>query len=305
MPKALVTGGAGFIGSHLVRALRHRDVDVRVLDNFTSGRRDNLPSDVELIEGDIVDGDLVQQAMSDIDVVFHLAAIASVVESARDWRRAHAVNLGGALEVFHAAARRQGKCRVVFASSAAVYGETLGLPLDEDSPTLPLSHYGADKLAAEFHAHVLAESSGLDWVGFRIFNVYGPGQNPASPYSGVVSIFIDRLRSGKDLRIFGDGNQCRDFVFIDDVVSCLLWAMNPEVPKSNVFNLCTGRGITITELANLLLRLEKGSQKVTYAPPRIGDIQNSVGSNDKLSRFKGPAPRTSLEEALSSLLDTV
>jgi len=301
--KVLITGGAGFIGSHLARVLRRRGVAVRVLDNLSTGTPENLSPEVELIAGDILDAELVRKAMEGVDAVFHLAAIASVAESARDWRRAHAVNQGGALEVFQAAAESARRPRVVFASSAAVYGEPERLPLDERSPTTPLSQYGADKLSCEYHARVIAEASRLAWIGFRIFNVYGPGQDPSSPYSGVITTFLQRLGSGEDLCVFGGGHQQRDFVHVDDVVDCFLWAMACGETGFEIVNLCTGRATTITRLAKLMLRLRNSTQAIVNAAPRAGDVQNSVGDNAKLSRLGGPVPKTSLRQGLKLMLD--
>jgi len=216
----LVTGGAGFIGSHLCEALLRRGAVVRVLDDLSSGKRENLPSDIELIEGDVADEAVVRSAMDGVAGCFHLAAIASVERGVSDWLHTHRANLTGAITVFDAG--RATRVPVVYASSAAVYGDVATVPIAEDAPCRPLSAYGADKLGGELHARVASRVHRIPTVGLRFFNVYGPRQDPRSPYSGVISIFCERARRAAPIDIFGDGEQTRDFVHVADVVAALL-----------------------------------------------------------------------------------
>ena len=302
MVKALVTGGAGFIGSHLVGALRRKGVEVRVLDDLSTGKRSNLPKGVELLVGDVADPAVVERACRGVSVVFHLAAIASVARSIEDPLRCLEVNQGGTINVFEAAVASDRKPRVIYASSAAVYGRPTRDSLDEGQPTVPLSPYGADKRGSELHAAAAREVHGIASIGFRFFNVYGPRQDPTSPYSGVVSIFVDRALAGAPLTIQGDGTQVRDFVFVDDVVDCLLWAMERTEGGAEVFNICSGRGTSILDLAETVRKLCDSDQPLRFAPPRTGDIRSSIGDNGKLAAARGPLPRIELEQGLLSLM---
>jgi UDP-glucose 4-epimerase len=220
----LVTGGCGFIGSHLVVALVARGDRVRVLDDLSTGRRENLPPGVELVLGDVADPAAVRVAMAGVQGCFHLAAIASVERGVREWLVTHRANLSGSITVFDVA-RAEGGVPVVYASSAAIYGDQKRLPVSEDAIPRPLSAYGADKLGSEQHALVAGQVHGVPTMGLRFFNVFGPRQDPKSPYSGVISIFCDRLSRGEPIDIFGDGSQTRDFIFVADVVAGLLAAM--------------------------------------------------------------------------------
>src|SRR5271156_2673049 len=247
----LVTGGAGFIGSHLVEALLARGDRVRVLDDLSTGKRENLGPAAELIVGDVADAACVAGAMQGVDGCFHLAAVASVELGNRDWLGTHPTNLTGAITVFDAA-RRGTADRTVpvgYGSSAAVYGDPPDLPLAETAATRPLSAYGADKLGCELHARVAAQVHGVRTAGCRFFNVYGPRQDPASPYSGVISIFFDRIGQGQGIIIFGDGGQTRDFVYVADVALALLGAMGQDSAGAHVFNVCTGKTTSLLELA--------------------------------------------------------
>ncbi len=223
----LVTGGAGFIGSHLVDALLARGDVVRVLDDLSTGKRENLDPRAMLTVGDVADAAVVAGAMQGVDGCFHLAAVASVELGNRDWLGTHRTNLTGAITIFDAArrARPDRTVPVVYASSAAVYGDTPDLPLAESAATRPLSAYGADKLGCELHGRVAATVHGVRNAGCRFFNVYGPRQDPGSPYSGVISIFFNRIGRGQGITIFGDGGQTRDFIYVADVVEALLTTM--------------------------------------------------------------------------------
>jgi UDP-glucose 4-epimerase len=279
MRSLLVTGGCGFIGSHLVDMLVARGHRVRVLDDLSTGKAEHIPSGVDLLAGDVADRATVAQAADGIDGCFHLAAIASVQRCNEDWPGTHRVNLGGHINILDAA--RQGGFPVVYASSAAVYGDQIAMPLRESASTRPRTPYGADKLGCEQHAVAGAVVHGLRSTGLRFFNVYGPRQQPGSPYSGVISTFADRLARGLPLLVHGDGGQSRDFVFVDDVVAALVRAMEvldeEPGPQADLANVCTGKAVTITDLARSLMRITGRQVALQYGPAREGDIRCSVG----------------------------
>ncbi|HIQ02466.1 MAG TPA: SDR family NAD(P)-dependent oxidoreductase, partial [Anaerolineales bacterium] len=250
----LVTGGAGFIGSHLVEALVARGERARVLDDFSTGRWENLAAvtgQVEVIEGDVRDRAAAARAVDGVEVVIHLAAIPSVQASVEDPQRVMAVNCTGTLNLLEAA-RAAGVRRFVFASSAAVYGDQTDLPLREDLPPDPLSPYAASKAAGEALCRAYFASYGLPTVVLRFFNVYGPRQDPRSPYSGVISIFVERMRQGLPPVIYGDGEQTRDFVYVGDVVEAVVRAAEREEAVGEVFNIAGGRQTSVLELVKVL-----------------------------------------------------
>ena len=298
--KIIVTGGAGFIGSHLVEALLARGDRVRVLDDLSTGKRENLDPAAELIVGDVADASCVAEAMQGVDGCFHLAAVASVELGNRDWLGTHRTNLTGAITIFDAArrARPDRTVPVVYASSAAVYGDTPDLPLAETAATQPLSAYGADKLGCELHARVAAQVHGVRTAGCRFFNVYGPRQDPASPYSGVISIFFNRIGKGQGITIFGDGGQTRDFIYVADVVQALLKAMGQESPGSRVFNVCTGKTTTLLELAAAIGRVFGQTPAIAFADARAGDIRESLGNPAMTRDVLGFSANLSIEAGL-------
>ena len=301
----LVTGGCGFIGSHLVDALLADGHKVRVLDDLSTGMLDNLPGGVELITGDVADYDMAGKAMQGVEGCFHLAAIASVPRSNEEWRRTHDVNLTGAINIFdHARATPGQQPRpVVYASSAAVYGAPAYIPLDERAPVLPLTAYGADKLGCEQHGYVAWEVHRIPTRGFRFFNVYGPRQHPDNPYAGVVSIFADRLRMGQGIRIFGDGQQTRDFIYVRDVMQILQRAMAQDWQGAQVMNIATGNGTTVLQLAEVIARIcGNGAPQISWEAARAGAIKISIGAAPRLREILGMAPRISLEEGLREYL---
>lgn len=279
----LVTGGCGFIGSHLCDALIEQGNQVRVLDNLSTGSIDNLNAKAELVLGDVADPSIVKAAMMDVEGCFHLAAISSIERSASDWIGTHRVNLQGTVNVLSAARGDQvAPCTpVVYASSAAVYGDNATVPLDERSSPRPISAYGADKLASEYHARVAWLSHGVSTVGLRFFNVYGPRQNPDSPYSGVISIFIDRLRKQQPLTVYGDGGQTRDFIYVDDAVNYLKAAMESQKGEASIYNVCTGLSTSINQLAQILSMISGTALEIEYAGARSGDIAVSLGDPEK------------------------
>lgn len=310
MATYLVTGGCGFIGSHLAAALRARGDQVRVLDDLSTGSLANLAPGATLLRGDVADPATVRDAMAGVDGCFHLAAIASVERGVREWFGTHRTNLSGTIAVFEAARSRQEPgglvvplaVPVVYASSAAVYGDHPVLPLDEDAPTRPLSAYGADKLGCEQHARVAGAVHGIPTMGLRFFNVFGPRQDPRSPYSGVISIFCDRLSRGEPVEVFGDGGQTRDFIHVADVVAALLAAMLLAAPTAPVVNVCTGQPTSVRELAGLVARLCGTACEIRHRPSRSGEIRHSLGLSVRARAVLGLNPQVKLEPGLAEVV---
>lgn len=303
MATYLVTGGAGFIGSHLCDALVQRGDTVRVLDDLSTGSRDNLPPGVELIEADVADPDAVRAAIVDADGAFHLAAIASVARGVTDWLGTHRANLTGTVTLFDAIRRRGVPIPVVYASSAAVYGDCPTVPIGEDAERRPLSAYGADKYACELHARVASHVHGIPTTGLRFFNVYGPRQDPRSPYSGVISIFCERLARGAPVDVFGSGGQTRDFVFVGDVVTALLAAMRRPAADAPVFNVCTGTPTSVLDLARTIAELADMALDVRQLAPRAGEILHSTGMPQRARTAFDLAEPVPLRVGLRKVLD--
>ncbi len=301
----LVTGGAGFVGSHLVDALLRQGHLVRVLDDLSSGYRQNLPRHIEFLHGDITDAAAVEEAFDGIDACFHLAAVASVVRSNREWLRTHEVNLTGTLNILDQARRlrHRREIPVVYASSAAIYGNCSTVPIAEDTPVAPLSAYGADKCAGELHARVAGAVHQIPTVGLRFFNLYGPRQDAQSPYSGVIALFADRLRLGEPVEIFGDGEQVRDFTFIGDAVNALDKALNAASTSAPVFNICTGNGTSVRALAQIMAELYQTGMTACYSPPRSGDVRISIGDPRHAAEQLGFRAETTLADGLATTLD--
>ncbi len=298
----LVTGGAGFIGSHLVDALLAAGQPVRVLDDFSTGRREQLDPRCELLVGDVADPPTVRAALAGMQGCFHLAAIASVAAANADWLGAHRVNQTGTLAVLDAA--RAARLPVVYASSAAVYGELGGQAATETLRPAPLTAYGADKLGSELHAAVAWRVHGVPTLGLRFFNVYGPRQDPDSPYSGVVSIFAARLLAGAAITIDGDGTQSRDFVFVADAVAHLQAAMRHlrGAGGCEVLNVCTGQASSVLALAQILAGLCGCRLQVGHGPPRAGDIARSVGDPALATARLGLRAGTGIAAGLAATL---
>jgi UDP-glucose 4-epimerase len=313
----LVTGGAGFIGSHLCHALVADGHTVRVLDDLSTGHRANLPANTELIEGDIADPLAMEAAVAGVDGCFHLAAIASVQRGMEDWVGVNRVNLAGTITLFDEVRRLTPPPPVVYASSAAVYGDCADLPITEAAAKRPLSAYGADKYGCELHALVASHVHHVPTVGLRFFNVYGPRQDPSSPYSGVISIFCDRLRRGAPVEVFGDGGQTRDFIYVADVVVALRAAMAYAPPtaaagtaalpgtataRASVFNVCTGVAVSVIELATTIAALAGVTADIRHAPPRPGEIRHSIGSSELAREALGLAAPVALRDGLRHVL---
>jgi nucleoside-diphosphate-sugar epimerase len=301
----LVTGGAGFIGSHIVEALLRSSHQVRVLDNFSTGKRQNLPdthSHLEILEGNICDVETLSGAMTGVNGVFHEAALVSVPESVEHPELSFEINAKGTFHVFEAA-RNAGVRRVVYASSAAVYGESASLPLSETLVPHPVSPYGLDKLYGEQLGRLYSALYGQEIIPLRYFNVFGPRQDPRSPYSGVISIFANCLSAGKAPTIFGDGEQTRDFVYVADVVDANLKAMFGAYKGFNVFNVACGRQTSLNQLFAELQKLTQSSIAPNYAPPRAGDIHHSLADISSIRRELGYAPAFTLSEGLRRLIN--
>jgi len=306
MTRYLVTGGAGFIGSHLVRALLEQGDFVRVLDNFSTGKRENVARIAnprfELLEGDLRDPAKVAEAVTGIDFVFHEAAFVSVPQSMDEPITCFDVNQRGTESLLEAA-RKAGVKRVVLASSAAVYGDLETMPLEEHFPLRPLSPYAVSKRVDELYAEMYTRSFGLDVVALRYFNVYGPRQRPDSMYAAAVPIFARRLIDGKPATIYGDGGQTRDLIYVGDIVRAnLVASQHPKAP-GQVFNICTGAETRIIDLIEVLMDLCPDAPAPQFAPVRSGDIYRSVGSPRKAAELLGFEPQTSLADGLKAVVD--
>lgn len=304
MAEILVTGGAGFIGSHLVDALLAAGNRVRVLDNLSMGKRENLPlanPHLQFIEGDVADAAQVAQAMAGCDAVAHLAAVASVQASVDDPVATHQSNFIGTLNVCEAM-RRHGVRRVLFASSAAVYGNNgEGCAIDEDTAKAPLTPYAADKLASEHYLDFYRRQHGLEPAVFRFFNIFGPRQDPSSPYSGVISIFSERAKRARPITVFGDGGQTRDFVYVEDLVKILVQGLEHPAPAADATNVGLSGVTTLNDLIAALEQISGQPLNVSHGAARSGDIRHSKADNRRLlERFDLGTP-TSLTEGLARL----
>lgn len=300
----LITGGAGFIGSHLVEALTRRGRRVRVFDNFSTGLRDNLAHldpVPEVVEGDVGEAAAVERAVRGVGVVFHLAALASVQRSVEAPGDTHRVCASGTLHVLDAA-RRAGVRRVVYAASSSAYGIPAGEVQTEDDPLQPLSPYAAAKLAGELYAQSFTASFGLETVRLRFFNIFGPRQRADSPYSGVIALFAAALGAGKTPTIFGDGLQSRDFTFVTDVAEALIRAADAPGISGRVYNIGTGRGTNLLELIAALNRQLGTAVAPVHAPARAGDVRHSRADISRARRELGYDPKVAFEEGLAQTL---
>jgi len=300
MATVLVTGGAGFIGSSLVIALVGKGYRVKVLDNFTTGSIDNLHTvlkDIELLKGDLRDLEQVRRAVDGVELVLHLGALPSVPRSVVDPAAANEVNTGGTLNVFWSSLNA-GVQRVVYASSSSVYGDSAALPKEESMSPLPLSPYAVSKLAGELYGRVFYNLYGLETVGLRFFNVYGPRQDPRSDYAAVIPRFITALIEGYPPVIYGDGLQARDFTYIDDVVQGILLSAAVPGAAGEIFNIARGETVSINELLAVLVKITGLRAQAQYAAPRSGDVKNSLAGIAKAADVLGYAPRYGVEEGL-------
>jgi UDP-glucose 4-epimerase len=306
--RALVTGGAGFIGSHLVERLLAEGHDVRVVDDFSTGKQENLVplaakagSALDVVKADIRNGWELRTLAEGCEIIFHEAAIVSVPYSVEHPQETHDVNLQGTLNVLEAA--RQAKTRrLVFASSAAVYGDAPGLPKHEGMLPTPIAPYGLEKLTSEHYLSIFARLYGVETVSLRYFNVFGPRQDPTSAYSGVISIFADRARRGEPVTIFGDGSAYRDFVFVKDVVEANLLAATKPGISGRSFNVARGEKTSLLDLTAMIGRAVGRPLTVKHAEPRAGDITESLADISRARTELGFAPAVAVEEGLKLLL---
>jgi len=300
MATYLVTGGAGFIGSNIVDELLKRGARVRVLDNFSTGREDNVQefaSRVDLIRGDVRDEDAVDRAVKGVDYVLHQAALASVPRSIADPTSNNQVNAQGTLNLL-LAAKKHGVKRVVYASSSSVYGDSQELPKVESMTPNPKSPYAVAKLAAEYYCRVFGELYGVPTVSLRYFNVFGPRQDPNSQYSAVIPLFVKALLEGKSPNIYGDGEQSRDFTFISNVVNANLLACEANVTGARVYNIACGGRYTLNQLFAALRERIGGNVEPVYGPPRAGDVKHSMAGIERIQRELGYQVGTSFEEGI-------
>ena len=295
----LVTGGGGFIGSHLVDQLLLRGHRVRVADDYSTGRRENLAQhrDLDIVEGDLADQAVAARAVSGVEVVLHQAAIPSVPRSVKDPLTSHRANLDATLTVL-VAARDAGVRRVVFAGSSSVFGDTPTLPKREDMPTRPKSPYALQKLVGEQYHRMFTELYGLETVTIRYFNVFGPRQDPSSTYSGVISLFIKALQAGKSPTIYGDGEQTRDFTYVANVVDGVLRAATTPAATGGVFNVATGRRVSVNRLFQTLRDLVGANVEPEYEPAREGDVRDSQADITLARHVLGYTPLVEFEEGL-------
>lgn len=307
MPLSLVTGGAGFVGSHLVEALLARGDRVRVLDNLSTGRRGNLASvieQVDFLEGDVIDSAAVQQAVEGVDFIFHQAALASVPRSLEAPLDTHAVCVTGTVLLLDAARKASVK-RLIYAASSSAYGnQPTPVKCETDLPS-PLSPYAAAKLAAEHYCHAFYHSYGLETVCLRYFNVFGPRQDPSGPYAAVIPLFIQSLLAGKAPTIYGDGKQTRDFTYVGNIVEANLLASTASAAKissspSRTFNIGSGTAISLLDLLRELNALLGTSITPSFQPARAGDVRDSLANISLAKHVLGYQPRTSLKQALEA-----
>jgi nucleoside-diphosphate-sugar epimerase len=299
MASYLVTGGAGFIGSHLAEELVGRGARVRVVDSLITGKRENLAHvpGIEFIEGDLADLDVARRAVAGVEYVLHQAAIPSVPRSVADPLTSHRANIEATLNVL-IASRDAGVTRLVYAGSSSAYGDTPTLPKREDSAPNPLSPYALQKLVGEQYAHLFTRLYGFDTVTTRYFNVFGPRQDPSSPYSGVISLFITALVEGRQPTIYGDGEQTRDFTYVANVVDGVLRACHARDVRGEVINVATSGRITLNQLFQTLRGLIGGDVTPVYTDPRAGDVRHSQADISKAERLLGYRPIVGLEEGL-------
>ncbi|MFZ5622990.1 MAG: SDR family oxidoreductase [Gemmatimonadota bacterium] len=296
----LVTGGAGFIGNHIVRALLARGDRVRVLDNFSTGSRDNLADlfdDIELIEGDLRSADACRRAVRGVTAVLHQAALPSVPRSIEDPITTHEVNASGTLQLLHAA-REAGVSRFVYGSSSSIYGPVPKLPREESDRPHPISPYAVAKLAGEQYCAAFYHSYGLETVALRYFNVFGPRQRWDSPYAAVVPLFIRSLTRGEEVRVFGDGNQVRDFTYVHNVVQANLLALSAPAAPGHVYNIGGGKGTTVMELLRMVATTLRVEAKVRWQDPRPADVRDSLADISRAQRDLGYQPTVAVAEGI-------
>ncbi len=306
MGQCLVTGGAGFIGSHLTEALLAAGHTVRVFDNFSTGRRSNLHAvadRVEIVTGDLMDAAAVQDAVRGCELVFHLGALPSVARSVEDPLLSHAACCTATLNVLDAA-RHAGVRRVVYAASSSAYGSTPGSVRVEEDPLAPMSPYAAAKLAGELYCQCFTTTYGLETVRLRFFNIFGPRQDPKSPYTGVIAIFIDRMLAGQQPHIEGDGRQSRDFTYVANAVQAVVKAGIAPAAVGKVYNIGNGGNVTVLDLVNSLNQILGTNLPPTFGPPRPGDVRHSQADITRARQDLGYDPQVPFLEGLRRTLES-
>lgn len=302
MKKVLITGGAGFIGSHTADLLLEQNIPVRILDNLSSGFRHNLPEQhdlLEFIEGDICDAQMVDQCMQGVSHCLNLAAQVSVVNSLEDPAFSAQQNILGFVNIIHSAHKHNIE-RLVYASSAAIYGEPSQLPITENVAMKQLSPYGLEKAVNEQYAELFNHLYGLSSQGQRFFNVYGPRQDPKSPYAGVIALFVDKITDKQSVTVFGDGENTRDFIYIGDVAKANVASL--QANYQGACNIATGKKTSLLDLINTLAELADFSPKINFQPPREGDIVHSLASPALMNKELQVVADTTLKDGLSRLL---
>ncbi|MGE5265720.1 MAG: SDR family oxidoreductase [Acidobacteriota bacterium] len=305
MKRALVTGGAGFIGSHLAEGLLKQGFQVRVLDNFATGRRDNLgqvANDIELMEGDVRNLTTVRTAVRNVDVVFHEAALPSVERSVKNPLESNEVNIAGTLNVL-VAARDANVGRVVYAASSAAYGNAAALPKEESMTPDPLSPYAIGKLAGEQYMKVFTQLYGLSTVSLRYFNVFGPRQDPTTQYAGVIAKFTTCALEGKPYPVYGDGEQSRDFTYVENVVLSNLLAAEAPLDHSPLLNIAYGERTTLNQILKMLNEVTNQNLPAHYGPERAGDVRHSHANLERAKKVLGYAPKVDVREGLRRTLE--
>lgn len=302
MTRVLVTGGMGFIGNHLVNRLLSLNHKVMVIDKSIYKPKQCKIEGAEIIEGDILSRELLYDCLQKVDVCYHLAALSSVWLCDKDWIYSHENNVLAFNGLLNELTKIDRPIKLIFASSAAVYGLGKRLPFAETEHVVPRSTYGADKLSNELYAKVMEVSHNIQSIGLRLFNVYGPGQLDDNPYSGVITSFKKSLLAKQAIKIYGDGKQTRDFIYIDDVIQALLLAMNAPENASGIYNICTGNSISISDLANIMIWLTKTNVNVEYYPERLGDLKHSTGDPRLAQKMLEFNSTINIEEGLSKFL---
>ncbi|MEM3541151.1 MAG: SDR family oxidoreductase [Candidatus Bilamarchaeaceae archaeon] len=302
--KILITGGAGFIGSHLAEALLKRGHAVRILDNFSTGKEENIKdieNSIEIIRGSITEKEVLENAIENVDYVLHHAAQISVVDSIKNPKKTWEINIKGTKLLLNAAVKNKVK-KVILASSAAVYGNEPGLPKTEQMRTKPTSPYGDSKLMNEYMAQKYHQQDKINIISLRYFNVYGPRQHPQSAYAGVISKFMEKMIKGERPIIYGNGEQTRDFVYVEDVVSANILALESTV-KNGIYNIGSGKETSLNELVKTLNEILGTKIEPIYEPPREGDIQRSVADISKAKKDLGYIPKYTLKEGLTKTIE--
>jgi len=298
MARYVVTGGAGFIGSHLVEELLRRGETVRIADNFSTGKRENIPQgNIEIVEGDLADGSVAARAVEGCDYVLHQAAIPSVPRSVKDPLTSHRANVDATLQVL-LAARAAGVKRLVYAGSSSAYGDTAVLPKREDMKPQPLSPYALQKLVGEQYGQLFSRLYGLETVTIRYFNVFGPRQDPGSAYSGVISLFTKAFAEQRPPMIYGDGKQSRDFTFVTDVVQGVLLACHAKNVSGEVINVANGGRVSLLELVRALQTIFCSNLEPSFGPPREGDVRDSQADIFKARQLLGFSPTVTFDDGL-------